>query len=84
MSKSYGGGGTLGLSDAQRTKTIWDAFGQYIAKELRGGRGVWVPKFGQFSFTGMHVDLAVSINSPILSEINIIHPPIGVHKSTCS
>ena len=61
LSKSYGGGpnGGLGVSEAQRTKTIWDAFGLYIAKQIKGGRGVWVPKFGQFSFTGMHVDLAV-------------------------
>jgi len=40
---------------------IWEAFGLYIAKQLRSGKGVWVPKFGQFSFTGMNVDLAVSI-----------------------
>ena len=41
---------------------IWEAFGTYVAKQLRSGKGVWVPKFGQFSFTGMNVDLAVSIS----------------------
>lgn len=66
MRKSYGGtpgagDGGLGVSEGQRTRMIWEAFGLYIAKQLRSGKGVWVPKFGQFSFTGMNVDLAVSI-----------------------
>ena len=63
MSKSYGGKiEGLGLSEAQKTKLIWEAFGKYIAKQLNNGKGVWVPKFGQFSFTGVNVDLAVRIN----------------------
>lgn len=27
---------------------------------MKGGRGVWVPKLGIFTFTAMNVDLAVS------------------------
>jgi hypothetical protein len=43
-----------------KSKTIWEAFGSYIAKTMRGGRGIWVPKFGIFTFSAMNVDLAVS------------------------
>lgn len=47
--------------DANSGENIWDALGQYIARQLRNGKGVWVPKLGNFTFTGMNVDLAVSI-----------------------
>jgi hypothetical protein len=30
---------------------IWDAFGRYIAKNLKSGRAIHVPKFGLFTFT---------------------------------
>ena len=45
-----------------QTKAIWEALGQYISKHMKLGKGVWIPKFGQFTFTGMNVDLAVSYN----------------------
>lgn len=41
---------------------IWKGFGSYIAKELRNGRGVAVPKFGNFTFTSAVVDLAGTTN----------------------
>ena len=43
-----------------KSKTVWDAFGQYIARSMKNGRGVAVPKFGIFTFSAMDVDLAVS------------------------
>lgn len=46
--------------DFNASETIWEALGQYIARQLRNGKGVWVPKLGNFTFTGMNVDLAVS------------------------
>lgn len=42
--------------------SIWRGFGSYIAKELRNGRGIAVPKFGNFTFTSPHVDLGVFIH----------------------
>lgn len=45
-----------------KSKTVWDAFGSYLAKVMRNGRGVWVPKFGIFTFSAMNVDLAGSTN----------------------
>lgn len=45
-----------------KSKTIWEAFGSYLAKTMRGGRGIWVPKFGIFTFSAMNVDLAGSTN----------------------
>lgn len=41
---------------------IWKGFGSYIAKELRNGRGVAIPKFGNFTFTSTLVDLAGTTN----------------------
>jgi len=43
-----------------KSKTVWDAFGQYVSRSMKNGRGVWVPKFGIFTFSAMDVDLAVS------------------------
>ena len=43
-----------------KSKTVWDAFGAYVAKVMRNGKGVWVPRFGIFTFSAMNVDLAVS------------------------
>lgn len=48
--------------DAGGAESIWDALGQYIYRQLRNGKGVWVPKLGNFTFTGMNVDLAGSTN----------------------
>jgi nucleoid DNA-binding protein len=40
---------------------IWHAFGNFIARQIRSGKGVGVPKFGNFTFTAQDVDLAVSL-----------------------
>ena len=37
--------------DAALSVKIWDAFGKYISKNLKSGRAIHVPKFGQFTFT---------------------------------
>lgn len=37
--------------DEENSKRIWDAFGAYIARNLKSGKGIHVPKFGQFTFT---------------------------------
>ena len=43
-------------------RTIWRAFGSYIAKQLNNGKGVVVPKFGNFTFTATEVSLAGTTN----------------------
>jgi hypothetical protein len=43
-----------------KSKTVWDAFGSYVARVMKTGKGVAVPKFGIFTFSAMNVDLAVS------------------------
>jgi hypothetical protein len=32
-------------------QTIWKSFGRYITKTLTSGKGVGIPKFGNFTFT---------------------------------
>lgn len=44
---------------------IWTAFGKYISKIIKTGKGVSIPKFGQFTFTPMKVDLAGSTNPDV-------------------
>lgn len=69
--------------DANSGENIWDALGQYIARQLRNGKGVWVPKLGNFTFTGMNVDLAVSItitNFP--HQLFYFYFYLGFHKSS--
>lgn len=53
----------LDAIDEQAMRTIWRALGSYIAKQLINGKGVIVPKFGNFTFTATEVSLAVSRNS---------------------
>jgi hypothetical protein len=48
--------------EGQIGKLIWDAFGSLISKSLKNGKGVWIPKFGNFTFTAVNVDLAGSTN----------------------
>ena len=48
--------------EGQIGKLIWDAFGSFISKSLKNGKGVWIPKFGNFTFTAINVDLAGSTN----------------------
>jgi hypothetical protein len=45
--------------DEQTVNSIWKGFGSYIAKQLRNGKGVFVPRFGNFTFSAANVDLAV-------------------------
>lgn len=40
----------------------WQAFGSYVARLLRAGKGVQIPKFGNFSFSSSDVDLAGTTN----------------------
>ena len=49
-------------NEGQVSKLIWDAFGSFVSKSLKNGKGVWVPKFGNFTFTAVNVDLAGSTN----------------------
>jgi nucleoid DNA-binding protein len=46
--------------DEKTVNHIWKGFGSYVAKQLRNGKGVGIPKFGNFSFTATDVDLAVN------------------------
>ena len=52
--------------DEKTVGIIWKGFGSYIAKQLRNGKGVSVPKFGNFTFSPTLVDLAVIYSSLIL------------------
>lgn len=45
--------------DEKTVNSIWKGFGSYVAKQLRNGKGISVPKFGNFTFTAPIVDLAV-------------------------
>jgi len=48
-----------GAPDEKTVNSIWSALGAYIARQLRNGKGVGIPKFGNFTFTSTDVDLAV-------------------------
>ena len=52
------------ISVAQET-AAWQACGQYIAKMLKSGKGVSVPKLGSFTFTAAGVDLAGTTNPAV-------------------
>lgn len=41
--------------------SIWSTFGAYVARQLRNGKGVGIPKFGNFTFTSTNVDLGVRL-----------------------
>jgi hypothetical protein len=58
---------------------IWTAFGKYVAKTLKMGKGVGIPKFGNFTFTPMKVDLAGSTN-PDKRDLQIREPIFQVAK----
>ena len=36
---------------------VWDSLGKYLSRNMRNGRGVIIPKFGQFTFTAPIVTL---------------------------
>jgi hypothetical protein len=46
------------LDEDAITKT-WEAFGAYVSRLMRAGKGVHVPKFGLFSFSTVEIDMAV-------------------------
>ena len=48
-----------GLSE-QMLRSIWRALGSYVAKQLTNGKGVIIPKLGNFTFTAAEVNLTVS------------------------
>lgn len=64
LHKSYGKMNLSRLNhrDEDQSKAVIDAFGKYIAKYLAQGKGVAIPKLGQFTFTSMTVDLQGSTN----------------------
>ena len=57
------GSKTLEYIHNEKSSAVWEAFGQFVAKSMRAGKGVTVQKFGQFSFTAMTVDLQVSLTN---------------------
>jgi len=48
--------------DEKTVTSIWNGFGQFVAKQLRNGKGVSIPKFGNFTFSAAQVDLAGTTN----------------------
>ena len=38
---------------------------------MRSGKGVWIPKFGHFTFTAISIDLSVSLTF-LKNKINIL------------
>ena len=59
--------------DEQQLRSIWRAFGSYIAKQLVNGKGVIIPRFGSFTFTAAEVNLAVSTLYPSYSVFLLFH-----------
>jgi nucleoid DNA-binding protein len=37
--------------DEANSKKVWEAFGAYVARNMKAGKGIHIPKFGQFTFT---------------------------------
>ena len=58
---------------------IWTAFGKYVQGVIKNGKGVSIPKLGQFTFTPMNVDLAGSTN-PDKRDKQIREPIFQVAK----
>lgn len=46
----------------QTRRNVWRAFGSYLAKQMINGKGVVVPKFGNFTFNAAEVDLGGTTN----------------------
>lgn len=64
LHKSYGKMNLSRLNnrDDEQTKAVIEAFGKYVSKYLAQGKGVAIPKLGQFTFTSVTVDLQGSTN----------------------
>eukprot|EP00825_Cyclidium_porcatum_P030349 TRINITY_DN3217_c0_g1_i3.p1 TRINITY_DN3217_c0_g1~~TRINITY_DN3217_c0_g1_i3.p1 ORF type:complete len:298 (+),score=35.13 TRINITY_DN3217_c0_g1_i3:198-1091(+) len=54
-----------GLFDDEDIRMAWNAFGLYISRQLRMGRGVIIPQFGVFSFSAPEVNLKGCTNPNI-------------------
>jgi len=61
QSGAYGLARKNAIDDA-KVRNVWRAFGSYIAKQLTNGKGVDVPRFGQFTFTAAEVNLQGTTN----------------------
>jgi len=46
-----------GIFSDEEIRVVWNAFGLYLSKNMRMGRGVTIPKFGTFTFTPPEVRL---------------------------
>ena len=46
--------------DEQTLRSIWRGLGAYVAKQLTNGKGVIIPRFGNFTFSAAEVNLTVS------------------------
>lgn len=44
------------------SKKVWRAFGSYIAKQLKNGKGIVIPRFGNFTFSATNVNLEGTTN----------------------
>ena len=69
------------ISAIQET-AVWQAFGQYLAKVLKSGKGVSVGKLGNFTFTATGVDLAGTTN-PAIRDRQERLPVFLVAKDFC-
>jgi nucleoid DNA-binding protein len=58
---------------------IWTAFGKFVSKTLKQGKGVAIPKFGNFTFTHAKVDLGGSTN-PDRRDLQIREPIFQISK----
>ena len=66
--------------DEKTVSAIWQGFGSYIAKQLRNGKGVSVPRFGNFTFSATLVDLAVSTQTSF--NLDLPASPLTPRHST--
>lgn len=62
MQKSYGNFGFNAFSEDDRQHVLIEALGKMVAKNIKSGKGLWIPRLGQFSFTATAVDLGGSTN----------------------
>ena len=58
-------------------------FGEYISKNLKQGKGIGIPKFGQFTFTSRSVDLA-GLTNPHVRDQQERYPVFVIAKDFVS
>lgn len=66
-------------NNVDKVAQIWTAFGKFVAKTLKTGKGVSIPKLGNFTFTPIQVDLAGSTN-PDIRDKQIREPIFQIAK----